>query len=85
MGSVWFGLVTTVSIQSTAPAETDRWTAERANPWCARQPWLVGAHDIPSDAIHELEMFQASTFNPDLEVDLMPQLTGRGTQAVTSR
>ncbi len=44
-----------------APA---RWTAEHANQWYAQQPWLVGANYIPSDAINELEMFQASTWNP---------------------
>src|SRR5579875_3541420 len=44
----------------------DRWTAERANTWYAQQPWLVGANFIPSDAINELEMFQAATFNTTL-------------------
>ena len=49
---------------TTAVAE--RWSAERANQWYAQQPWLVGANYIPSDAINELEMFQATTFNPAL-------------------
>jgi hypothetical protein len=48
---------------ASAPAPP-RWTAERANTWYAQQPWLVGANYIPSDAINELEMFQAATFNP---------------------
>src|SRR5258707_13981081 len=43
-----------------------RWSAQRANDWYAKQPWLVGANFIPSDAINELEMFQAETFNPAL-------------------
>jgi hypothetical protein len=43
-----------------------RWNAQRANDWYAKQPWLVGANFIPSDAINELEMFQAETFNPAL-------------------
>jgi hypothetical protein len=43
-----------------------RWTAEKTNAWYAQQPWLVGANFIPSDAINELEMFQAATFNPAL-------------------
>jgi len=43
-----------------------RWSAQRANDWYAKQPWLVGANFIPSDAINELEMFQAATFNPKL-------------------
>jgi len=41
-----------------------RWTVEKANAWYAGQPWLVGANYIPSDAINQLEMFQAATFNP---------------------
>jgi hypothetical protein len=43
-----------------------RWTEARANAWYDQQPWLVGANYIPSDAINELEMFQAATFNPAL-------------------
>ena len=46
-----------------APA---RWSEEKANAWYSRQPWLVGANFVPSDAINELEMFQAATFNPAL-------------------
>jgi hypothetical protein len=42
------------------------WTEKQANDWYAKQPWLVGANFIPSDAINELEMFQAATFNPAL-------------------
>ena len=43
-----------------------RWTVQQANDWYAKQPWLVGANFVPSDAINELEMFQAATFNPKL-------------------
>ena len=52
-----------VMAQVAAPA---RWSAEQANQWYAKQPWLVGANFIPSDAINEFEMFQAATFNPSL-------------------
>ena len=41
-----------------------RWPVEKANAWYAQQPWLVGANYIPSNAINELEMFQAATFDP---------------------
>jgi len=44
--------------------QDSRWTAEKANAWYAQQPWLVGADYIPSNAINELEMFQATTFDP---------------------
>jgi hypothetical protein len=47
--------------QSQTP---DRWTQERANAWYARQPWLVGSNYIPANAINELEMWQAETFDP---------------------
>jgi hypothetical protein len=43
---------------------TDRWSAQKANDWYKQQPWLVGADFIPSNAINELEMFQAATFDP---------------------
>jgi len=52
--------------QLAAPQQTGRWTVDRANQWYAGQRWLVGANFIPSDAINELEMFQAATFNPAL-------------------
>lgn len=43
-----------------------RWTADKANNWYDRQGWLVGANFLPSNAINELEMWQAPTFSPDL-------------------
>ena len=43
---------------------SQRWSQEKANAWYAQQPWLVGANYIPSNAINELEMFQAATFDP---------------------
>jgi hypothetical protein len=41
-----------------------RWTAKRANDWYKNQPWLVGCNFIPSNAINQLEMWQAATFDP---------------------
>lgn len=49
-----------------ALAQNARWSESKANDWYAKQPWLVGSNFIPSDAINELEMFQAATFNPAL-------------------
>jgi hypothetical protein len=54
-----------VSIVAAAQ-QPERWPAERANAWYAEQPWLVGANYVPSDAINQLEMFQAATWNPQL-------------------
>jgi hypothetical protein len=42
----------------------DRWSEEKANAWYQQQPWLVGANYIPASAINELEMWQATTFDP---------------------
>ncbi len=39
------------------------WTKAQANTWYSQQPWLVGANFLPSTAINELEMWQASTFD----------------------
>jgi len=46
-------------------AQTARWTEKTANAWYEKQPWLVGSNYIPSTAINELEMWQASTFDPE--------------------
>jgi Cellulase (glycosyl hydrolase family 5) len=46
-----------------AVASDQAWTAEQANAWYARQPWLVGSNFIPSSAINQLEMWQADTFD----------------------
>ncbi len=45
-------------------AQPARWSAEKANDWYAREPWLVGSNYIPATAINELEMWQADTFDP---------------------
>ncbi|HEY5212972.1 MAG TPA: cellulase family glycosylhydrolase [Acidobacteriaceae bacterium] len=61
-------LLATLLPALAAPAQspTARWTEAQANAWYAQQPWLVGANYVPSDAINQLEMFQAATFNPAL-------------------
>ena len=66
IGAILLALLVTLPTHAAEQGGADRWTAERANEWYARQPWLVGANYIPSDAINELEMFQAATFNPAL-------------------
>lgn len=51
-----------------ANSQNTRWTEAQANEWYQRQPWLVGSNFIPEDAINELEMWQADTFDPQ-EID----------------
>lgn len=48
----------------TAAAEPGRWTADRANRWYKEQGWLVGTNYVASNAVNQLEMFQADTFDP---------------------
>lgn len=63
----WMGCLA-VMLAMTAPfaAATDspRWSAAQANAWYAKQAWPVGSNYIPSDAINELEMWQANSFDP---------------------
>ncbi|WP_202378756.1 1,4-beta-xylanase [Mycobacterium paraintracellulare] len=47
----------------TSP-QASRWSPERANRWYQAQGWPVGANYITSNAINQLEMFQADTFDP---------------------
>ncbi|MBZ5621114.1 MAG: cellulase family glycosylhydrolase [Acidobacteriia bacterium] len=46
-----------------ATAQTPKWSEKEANDWYAKQPWLVGSNYIPADAINQLEMWQAETFD----------------------
>lgn len=48
-----------------------QWTVERANEWYKKQPWLVGCNYLPGNAVNQLEMWQAETYDPqriDLEL-----------------
>jgi cyclophilin family peptidyl-prolyl cis-trans isomerase len=56
-------LLTGVCLAQKAPSE--RWSAQKAKDWYARQPWLVGCNFVPSTAINQLEMWQADTFDPE--------------------
>jgi hypothetical protein len=42
----------------------ERWTQVQAKDWYAQQKWLVGSNYIPVDAINQLEMWQAGSFDP---------------------
>ena len=47
-----------------AAAAVERWSEARATEWYRLQPWLVGANYTPANAINQLEMWQADTFDP---------------------
>jgi Cellulase (glycosyl hydrolase family 5) len=40
-----------------------RWTKEKAAAWDLKQPWMVGCNYNPYNAINQLEMWQAETFD----------------------
>src|SRR3954463_9515503 len=54
-----------------------QWTRERARAWADSTGWLAGSNFAPSTAINQLEMWQASTFDPstiDRELGLAESL-----------
>ncbi len=53
----WTGLTA-----KTEPAS--RWTPEQARAWMAQVPYLAGGNYVPHNAINQLEMWQADTFDP---------------------
>ena len=58
-------LMTALLAAPTMQAQArERWSVEKANTWYSQQGWLVGANYIPEDAINQLEMWQADTFDP---------------------
>lgn len=62
-------LLTAVAIPTAATARP-RWPEQAAQAW-GKQPWLVGSNYIPANAINQLEMWQADSFDPqriDLEL-----------------
>jgi hypothetical protein len=61
-------LCTLAIVGSQSLAQAQRWSEQQANAWYQKQPWLVGSNYIPSNAINELEMWQAETFDP-LQID----------------
>jgi hypothetical protein len=51
--------------------QTAVWSEAKAAAWYQQQPWLVGSNYIPADAINQLEMWQATTFNlPQIDKEL---------------
>ncbi|HVJ07808.1 MAG TPA: cellulase family glycosylhydrolase [Acidisarcina sp.] len=67
----WIATFVVMAASASALAQQpgqQRWTEEKAAAWYARQPWLVGSNFVPQNAINELEMWQADTFDP-AEID----------------
>jgi hypothetical protein len=64
---VWtsaMGALLVFTLADSLLAQPARWSDNDAQAWYEQQPWLVGSNYIPEDAINELEMWQAESFNP---------------------
>ena len=59
-----FVLAVSAVIAPLAAEARDRWTEAQATAWAAHQPWVTGGNFLPSNAINQLEMWQADTFDP---------------------
>jgi hypothetical protein len=53
-----------LSIGITPAEAREQWTKAEANRWYAGQQWPVGSNYAPANAVNELEMWQAPTFDP---------------------
>ena len=49
---------------SLAKDATTRWSPAAAKTWYAQQRWPLGSNYVPADAINQLEMWQAESFDP---------------------
>lgn len=50
--------------EPATPVTAQRWSPEKTAAYAAARPWQVGANFNPRDAVNQLEMWQAETFNP---------------------
>ncbi|MFM7833822.1 MAG: 1,4-beta-xylanase, partial [Planctomycetaceae bacterium] len=55
------GGVATAQLPESVLDAAGRWDRQRANEWQKTVPWLAGFNYLPSNAINQLEMFQADT------------------------
>ncbi len=52
------------ALMVNAQSKGQVWSIDKANAWYAQHQWMVGANYIPANAINQLEMWQADTFDP---------------------
>lgn len=57
-------LVLAPPLAAQRPQPRAVWTKERARAWGDSTGWLAGSNFVPSTAINQLEMWQATTFDP---------------------
>lgn len=56
-------LAVSTSVFAQAKELPGRWSVEKAKAWYDTQPWLVGCNYMPANAINQLEMWQADSFD----------------------
>jgi len=57
-------VVSGAEAQKQASSSTgQRWSVEKANAWYNQHRWISGANYLPANAINQLEMWQAETFD----------------------
>ena len=49
---------------TTVPLPDKVWAVEKAQAWYDQHKWITGANYIPANAINQLEMWQAASFDP---------------------
>jgi hypothetical protein len=52
------------NVKTTSAAIGKVWSVQQANEWYSKHEWICGANFLPSNAINQLEMWQAETFDP---------------------
>ncbi len=68
MSSLRWIAVLLLLVSGSQSQTASRWSEAKANEWYQHQPWLIGSNFLPANAINELEMWQADTFDPQ-EID----------------
>lgn len=61
---VLLGSALITGAQTKTSQQSKIWSREKANQWYSQHPWIAGANFIPSNAVNQLEMWQAETFDP---------------------
>lgn len=51
---------------TSIPLTGSVWNAEKANSWYSQHKWITGANYLPANAINQLEMWQADSFDPSI-------------------
>lgn len=64
--SIIYTVLFTFFVVTCSAQDGGRWSEAKASAWYAGQVWPVGANYTSSNAINQLEMWQAESFNPGL-------------------